>query len=117
MTVLLQRRAHAQYPADAGAYIAFVHCGPFANIAHGNNSIVADQIALKSRDYVVTESGFGADMGMEKFMDIKCRYSGLTPSAVVVVATLRALKMHGGAGAWWPASRCPRNRLGEHARA
>ena len=75
---------------------AFVHAGPFANIAHGNSSIVADQIALKLADYVVTEAGFGADIGMEKFMDIKCRYSGLTPDAVVLVATIRALKMHGG---------------------
>ena len=74
---------------------AFVHAGPFANIAHGNSSIVADQIALKlvGRDgYVVTESGFGADIGMEKFFDIKCRYSGLIPNAVVLVATIRALK-------------------------
>ena len=75
---------------------AFVHAGPFANIAHGNSSIVADQIALQLADYVVTESGFGADMGMEKFMNIKCRYSGLTPDCVVLVATVRALKMHGG---------------------
>jgi formyltetrahydrofolate synthetase len=78
---------------------AFVHAGPFANIAHGQSSIVADQIALKlvGKDgYVVTESGFGADIGMEKFMDIKCRYSGLTPDVVVLVATIRALKMHGG---------------------
>jgi len=75
---------------------AFVHAGPFANIAHGNSSIVADQIALKLADYVVTESGFGADIGMEKFMDIKCRYSGLIPNVVVMVATIRALKMHGG---------------------
>jgi methylenetetrahydrofolate dehydrogenase (NADP+)/methenyltetrahydrofolate cyclohydrolase/formyltetrahydrofolate synthetase len=74
----------------------FVHAGPFANIAHGNNSIVADQIALKLADYVVTESGFGADCGMEKLMDIKCRYSGLTPNCVVIVASVRALKMHGG---------------------
>ncbi|MFA5857670.1 MAG: formate--tetrahydrofolate ligase [Elusimicrobiota bacterium] len=74
----------------------FVHAGPFANIAHGNNSILADQIALKLSDYVVTESGFGADLGMEKFMDIKCRYSGLTPSCVVLVCTVRALKMHSG---------------------
>ena len=74
----------------------FVHAGPFANIAHGNSSILADQIALKLADYVVTESGFGADIGMEKFMDIKCRYSGLVPDAVVLVATVRALKMHGG---------------------
>ncbi len=78
---------------------AFVHAGPFANIAHGQSSILADQIALKlvGKDgYVVTESGFGADIGMEKFMDIKCRYSGLTPDVVVLVATVRALKMHGG---------------------
>ena len=75
---------------------AFVHAGPFANIAHGNSSILADQIALKLADYVITESGFGADMGMEKFFDIKCRYSGLIPNCVVLVATVRALKMHGG---------------------
>jgi formate--tetrahydrofolate ligase len=74
----------------------FVHAGPFANIAHGNSSILADQIALKLADYVVTESGFGADMGAEKFMDIKCRYSGLVPSAVVMVCSIRALKMHSG---------------------
>jgi formate--tetrahydrofolate ligase len=75
-----------------------VHTGPFANIAHGNSSIVADQIALRLADYVVTESGFGSDIGMEKFMDIKCRTSGLTPDVVVIVATIRALKMHGGLG-------------------
>ena len=75
---------------------ALVHAGPFANIAHGNSSIIADQIALKLADYVITESGFGADIGMEKFFDIKCRYSGLIPNAVVLVATVRALKMHGG---------------------
>jgi len=74
----------------------FVHAGPFANIAHGNSSILADKIGLKLADYVVTESGFGADMGMEKFFDIKCRYSNLVPSVVVLVATVRALKMHGG---------------------
>jgi formyltetrahydrofolate synthetase len=78
---------------------AFVHAGPFANIAHGNSSIVADQIALKlvgEDGYVLTESGFGADIGMEKFFNIKCRYSGLIPNCVVLVATIRALKMHGG---------------------
>jgi len=75
---------------------AFVHAGPFANIAHGQSSVVADQIALKLADYVITESGFGADIGMEKFMDIKCRQSGLVPDVVVLVATIRALKMHGG---------------------
>ena len=74
----------------------FVHAGPFANIAHGNSSIIADRIALKLGDYVITESGFGADIGMEKFFDIKCRYSGLVPDVVVLVATIRALKMHGG---------------------
>jgi formyltetrahydrofolate synthetase len=75
---------------------AIVHAGPFANIAHGQSSIIADKIALKLADYVVTESGFGADIGMEKFFDIKCRYSGLIPQVVVMVATVRALKMHGG---------------------
>ena len=75
---------------------AFVHAGPFANIAHGQSSIIADKIALKLADYVITESGFGADIGMEKFFDIKCRYSGLIPQVVVLVATVRALKMHGG---------------------
>jgi methylenetetrahydrofolate dehydrogenase (NADP+) / methenyltetrahydrofolate cyclohydrolase / formyltetrahydrofolate synthetase len=74
----------------------FVHAGPFANIAHGNSSIIADMIGLKLADYVITESGFGSDMGMEKFFDIKCRYSGNVPDAVVMVATVRALKMHGG---------------------
>jgi formyltetrahydrofolate synthetase len=74
----------------------FVHAGPFANIAHGNSSILADMIGLKLVDYVVTESGFGSDMGMEKFFDIKCRYSHLHPDVVVMVATVRALKMHGG---------------------
>jgi formyltetrahydrofolate synthetase len=74
----------------------FVHAGPFANIAHGNSSIIADRIALKIADYVVTESGFGADCGMEKFMNIKCRYSGLKPDCVVIVCTVRALKMHSG---------------------
>merc|ERR1719223_1504138 len=73
-----------------------VHAGPFANIATGNSSIVADQIALKLADYVVTEAGFGADIGMEKFMNIKCRESGLKPKCAVIVATVRALKMHGG---------------------
>lgn len=75
---------------------ALVHAGPFANIAHGNSSVVADQVALKLADYVITESGFGADIGMEKFFNIKCRYSGLVPDTVVLVATIRALKMHGG---------------------
>ena len=75
---------------------AFIHGGPFANIAHGCNSVIATQTALKLGDYVVTEAGFGADLGAEKFIDIKCRKSGLRPSAVVIVATIRALKYHGG---------------------
>jgi len=74
-----------------------VHAGPFANIAHGNSSIIADQMALRLAEYVVTESGFGADCGCEKFMNIKCRYSGLKPDAVILTCTIRALKMHGGA--------------------
>jgi formate--tetrahydrofolate ligase len=76
---------------------AFIHGGPFANIAHGCNSVIATQTALKLADYVVTEAGFGADLGAEKFIDIKCRKSGLRPDAVVIVATIRALKYHGGA--------------------
>lgn len=75
---------------------AFIHAGPFANIAQGNSSVIADKIALKLSDYVITESGFGADIGMEKFFDIKCRTSGLKPDCVVLVGTIRALKMHGG---------------------
>ena len=75
---------------------AFVHGGPFANIAHGCNSVIATKTALKIADYAITEAGFGADLGAEKFLDIKCRMAGLTPSAVVIVATVRALKMHGG---------------------
>jgi formate--tetrahydrofolate ligase len=75
---------------------AFIHGGPFANIAHGCNSVMATTTALKLADYVVTEAGFGADLGMEKFLDIKCRKAGLSPDCVVLVATIRALKMHGG---------------------
>jgi len=96
MTVLMKDALMPNLLQTLEGTPAFVHAGPFANIAHGNSSIVADQIALKLADYVVTESGFGADIGMEKFMDIKCRYSGLIPNAVVIVATIRALKMHGG---------------------
>ena len=77
---------------------AFVHCGPFANIAHGNNSVLADRLALATCEIACTEAGFGADMGAEKFFDIKCRQSGLRPDAAVMVATVRALKMHGGVG-------------------
>src|SRR6202034_2936769 len=74
----------------------FIHGGPFANIAHGCNSVLATKTAMKLADYVVTEAGFGADLGAEKFFDIKCRKADISPSAVVIVATVRALKMHGG---------------------
>ena len=83
---------------------AFIHGGPFANIAHGCNSVMATRVALKMGDYVVTEAGFGADLGAEKFLDIKCRLAGLKPDAVVLVATVRALKHHGG---------CPKAELGQ----
>ncbi|MEJ2148572.1 MAG: formate--tetrahydrofolate ligase [Chloroflexota bacterium] len=96
VTVLLKDAIMPNLMQTLEGQPAFVHCGPFANIAHGNSSIIADQIALKLADYVVTESGFGADIGMEKFFDIKCRYSNLIPNTVVLVATVRALKMHGG---------------------
>jgi methylenetetrahydrofolate dehydrogenase (NADP+)/methenyltetrahydrofolate cyclohydrolase/formyltetrahydrofolate synthetase len=96
MTVLLKDAIMPNLMQTLAGSPAFVHCGPFANIAQGNSSIIADKIALKLADYVVTESGFGADCGMEKFMDIKCRVSGLVPNCVVLVTTVRALKMHGG---------------------
>ena len=98
MTVLMKEALMPTLMQTLEGTPAFVHAGPFANIAHGNSSIVADQIALKLGDYVVTESGFGAGIGMEKFMNIKCRVSGLVPNCVVLVATVRALKMHGGLG-------------------
>jgi formyltetrahydrofolate synthetase len=96
MTVLLKETIKPNLVQTLEGQPTFVHCGPFANIAHGNNSLVADRVALKLGDVVVTESGFGADMGMEKFCDIVCRVGGLTPSAVVLVATVKALKHHGG---------------------
>lgn len=96
MTVLMKDAIKPNLMQTLEGTPVFVHAGPFANIAHGNSSIIADRIALKLADYVITESGFGADIGMEKFFDIKCRYSGLIPNAVVLVATVRALKMHGG---------------------
>jgi formate--tetrahydrofolate ligase len=98
MTVLLTDAIKPNLLQTLEGGPAFVHCGPFANIAHGNNSIIADRLALATNDIVCTEAGFGADMGAEKFFDIKCRASGLTPDAAVVVATVRALKMHGGVG-------------------
>ncbi len=96
VAVLMKDAIHPTLMQTLEGQAAFVHAGPFANIAHGNSSIVADRLALQLGDYVITESGFGADIGMEKFFNIKCRYSGLAPDCVVLVATIRALKMHGG---------------------
>ncbi len=96
VTVLLKDALHPTLMQTLEGQAAFVHAGPFANIAHGNSSILADRVALHLGEYVVTESGFGADMGMEKFLDIKCRVSGLKPDCIVMVATVRALKTHGG---------------------
>ena len=95
MTVLLKDTIKPNLVQTLEGQPAFVHCGPFANIAHGNNSLVADRVALKLGDYVLTESGFGSDMGMEKFFDIVCRVGGLRPAATVLVATVKALKHHG----------------------
>jgi formate--tetrahydrofolate ligase len=97
MTVLLKETIKPNLVQTLEGQPALVHCGPFANIAHGNNSLVADRVALKLGDCVVTESGFGADMGMEKFFDIVCRAGDLRPNAVVLVATVKGLKHHGGA--------------------
>ncbi len=94
MTVLLKDTLKPNLVQTLEGQPAFVHCGPFANIAHGNNSLVADRVALKLGDYCVTESGFGSDMGMEKFFDIVCRVGDLRPNAVVLVATIKALKHH-----------------------
>src|SRR5256885_5167389 len=98
MTVLLKDALKPNLLQTLEGGPAFVHCGPFANIAHGNNSVLADRLALATNEIVCTEAGFGADMGAEKFFDIKCRASGLRPDAAVIVATIRALKMHGGVG-------------------
>ena len=97
MTVLLKDALQPNLVQTLENNPAFIHGGPFANIAHGCNSVIATKTALKLADYVVTEAGFGADLGAEKFIDIKCRKSGLRPSLVVLVATIRALKFHGGA--------------------
>merc|ERR1711988_1323747 len=99
LTVLMKDAIRPNLMQTLEGTPVFVHAGPFANIAHGNSSILADKISLKlvGKDgVVVTEAGFGADIGMEKFFNIKCRYSGLTPQCAVIVATVRALKMHGG---------------------
>ena len=98
MTVLLQQAMQPNIVQTLENNPAFVHGGPFANIAHGCNSVVATKAALKLADYVVTEAGFGADLGAEKFMNIKCRKAGISPQAVVLVATVRAMKMNGGVG-------------------
>lgn len=103
MTALLKDALKPNLVQTLEGTPAFVHGGPFANIAHGCNSVIATKTALKVADYAITEAGFGADLGAEKFLDIKCRYAGLVPSAVVIVATVRALKMHGGV---------PKNELG-----
>jgi formate--tetrahydrofolate ligase len=95
MTVLLKDAIKPNLVQTLEGQPAFIHCGPFANIAHGNSSLVADLVGLKLGDYVVTESGFGSDMGMEKFLDIVCRVGNIAPSAIVLVATARALKHHG----------------------
>jgi formate--tetrahydrofolate ligase len=97
MTVLLKDALQPNLVQTLAGNPAFVHGGPFANIAHGCNSLIATRAGLKLADYVVTEAGFGADLGAEKFFDIKCRMAGLKPAAAVIVATVRALKMHGGA--------------------
>jgi formate--tetrahydrofolate ligase len=96
MTVLLKDALAPNLVQTLENNPAFIHGGPFANIAHGCNSVIATQAALKLADYVVTEAGFGADLGAEKFLDIKCRKTGLRPNATVIVATIRALKYHGG---------------------
>ena len=96
MTVLLKEAIRPNITQTLENNPAIIHGGPFANIAHGCNSVIATKAGLKLADYVVTEAGFGADLGAEKFLDIKCRKSGLKPDCVVIVATVRALKMHGG---------------------
>jgi len=96
MTVLLKDALKPNLVQTLGGQPVMVHCGPFGNIDHGNNSLIADLVAMKLGDYVITESGFGSDMGMEKFFNIVCRFGRLTPSAVVLVITLRAIKHHGG---------------------
>ena len=96
MTVLLKDAIRPNITQTLENNVAIIHGGPFANIAHGCNSIIATKTALKLSDYVVTEAGFGADLGAEKFLDIKCRKANIKPNCVVLVATVRALKMHGG---------------------
>ncbi len=117
MTVLLKDALMPNLIQTLENTPVIVHAGPFANIAHGNNSIVADRIALKVADYVVTESGFGADCGAEKMLNIKCRYSGLKLNLAVIVATIRALKMHGGVGRVIPGRPLPSELVSENLEA
>ncbi len=117
MAVVLKDAIHPTFMQTLEGTGCFVHTGPFANIAHGNSSIFADRIALKLCDYVVTESGFGADMGAEKFFNIKCRVSGLKPDAAVVVATIRALKVHSGRFKVVPGKPLPEEMLKEDVSA
>lgn len=113
MAAVMKDAIHPNFMQTLEGTGSFVHTGPFANIAHGNSSIVADRIALGLCDYVVTESGFGADMGAEKFFNIKCRVSGLKPDAVVIVATVRALKVHSGRYQIKPGKPLPEAMLNE----
>lgn len=113
MTVLLKEALKPNLVQTLEGGPAFVHCGPFANIAHGNSSVVADLIALRLADYVVTEAGFGADCGAEKFFNIKCRQAGLRCAATVLVASVRALKMHGGAYETKPGRRLPQDLIAQ----
>src|SRR4026209_2396373 len=96
MTLLLKDAINPNLVQTLEGGPALVHCGPFGNIAHGCNSVVATKLGLALSDIVLTEAGFGADLGAEKFFDIKCRFAGLEPEAAIIVATVRALKMHGG---------------------
>jgi len=117
MTVLMRDTVKPNLLQTLEGGPAFVHAGPFANIAHGNSSILADRLALKLADYVVTEAGFGTDMGLEKFVDIKCRVSGLVPDAVVLVVTVRALKAHSGRFEVRPGRPLPEGMLAEDPKA
>ena len=112
LTVLLRDAIKPNLVQTLEGTPAFVHGGPFANIAHGCNSLMATRLALKLAEVVVTEAGFATDLGAEKFFDIKCRAGGLTPSAAVIVATVRALKMHGGV----PREQLARRERGRRAR-
>lgn len=117
MAVILKQAIKPNLIQTLEGQPCIMHAGPFANIAHGQSSVLADLIALKTADYVVTESGFGADLGMQKFMDIKCRLAGLCPSCVVITCTIRALKMHGGVGRVVPGRPLPEELLRENVPA